>query len=384
MIPSRLRVERALFSPDDERQLVEILVERSANKLPVRVEGGGTRIASIDTRSDASLSTRQLTGVVSYEPGELTLIARAGAPLAEIRALTEAAGQSLAFEPMDSGPALGTTGVSTIGSVVASNMSGPRRIQTGACRDHLLGVKFIDGAGRSLQSGGRVMKNVTGLDLTKLLCGSHGVLGVLTEVAFKTLPLSEQEATIVFAGLDVHGAVGLFSKALGTPFEISGAAYFAGVALLRVEGLAAQVAHRCRRLQELFSAQQPDILDGAGSRALWRRFRDVEHFGDTSEPLWRIIVKPTDAPRVTDALEARGGATSLDWGGGLIWYAGSVAGKIIRAIASPGHATLVRRGSLASDEFVFTPEKPVIASIASDLRRTFDPAGILNPGLMGD
>lgn len=324
-----------------------------------------------------------MAGVVAYEPGELTMIARAGTPLADIEAITAAEGQMLTFEPVDPRPIHGSEGEPTIGGTVATNSSGPRRVLGGACRDHLLGVRFADGRGRIVKNGGRVMKNVTGLDLGKLLCGSYGTLGVLTEVAIKTLPAPERQVTLAFSRLTALEAVRMFSAVLATPYEVSGAAYHAGVAWIRIEGLASQVRYRCRRLTELLRDREHQTIEDAESRALWRRIRDVEHFSRSGTPLWRILVKATNAPKVTGILETLGGDFSLDWGGGLIWYAGDADGARVRAAASPGGAILVRRGVGQTDR-VFPREFEAVASITSALRRTFDPARILNPGLMGD
>jgi glycolate oxidase FAD binding subunit len=266
--------------------------------------------------------------------------------------------------------------------MVATNASGPRRVIAGACRDHLLGVRFVDGRGRILKSGGRVMKNVTGLDLGKLLCGSYGTLGVLTEVALKTLPVAPCQETIVFHDVNATEAVELFAQALATPFEVSGAAFHARTAWLRLEGLERQVSYRRDRIQALFSERQTEVLIEDKSRSLWRRLRDVEHFADRNSPLWRILVKPSDAPMTVAALESLGGRVSIDWGGGLIWYTGDAAADRVRAAFPAGHATLVRRGCLVASD-MFQPASGPVASLSYALRRTFDPAGIFNPGLMG-
>lgn len=362
--------------PADETELSAILAARSADRQPLRIMGGGTRVETAHIEA-APLSLAALSGVVTYEPGEMTLIARAGTPLHEIEAMLETEGQSLAFEPPDLRGMRGGGGVPTIGGMVAANASGPRRIRVGACRDHLLGVRFVDGQGRILRNGGRVMKNVTGLDLSRLLCGSCGTLGVLTELAIKTLPHAQSRATLAFHGTDELRALGIFSKALATPYEVSGAAFLDGTAWLRIEGLSPQIEYRQKRLLEMFGAHDIQILDGDTTRDLWRGFRDVTHFaGDL--PLWRILVKPTDAPAVVARLHDLGGRVSLDWGGGLIWYCGPGEASSLRQIAP--HATLVRRGGASGT--AFPPEAPAITRLSQELRRRFDPAGILNPGLM--
>ncbi|MGV6873379.1 glycolate oxidase subunit GlcE [Pseudochelatococcus sp. B33] len=372
----------AFNAPRDEAELAAFVADSHVKARPLQIAGGETRIQAGAVDADSLLTTRELSGIVTYEPGELTLIARAGTPIETIEAALATEGQVLAFEPMDHRVLLGANGIPTIGGMVAANVSGPRRVQAGACRDHLLGVRFVDGKGRIIKNGGRVMKNVTGLDLGKLLCGSYGTLGVLTEVALKTLPGAESQQSLAFPGVSVAEAVAIFAAALGTPFEVSGAAFRAGTAWLRIEGLSPQVDYRRERLTALFRDREIDIVGDAESRVLWRGLRDLQHFAGAAGAVWRILVKPTDAPAVVAALERLGGEASLDWGGGLIWYAGDADAPAVRRAAGAGHAMLVRRGGLSAD-VVFPPEPKTVADLSAALRRTFDPAGILNPGLMG-
>lgn len=367
-------------APGSEAELAAFVADSFGLARSLRIVGGGTRVQA-EAGAAEQLSVTGLSGIVDYQPGELTLIARAGTPIAEIEALAAAQGQSLAFEPTDSRALLGSNGLPTVGGMVAANASGPRRILAGACRDHLLGVRFVDGRGRILKSGGRVMKNVTGLDLGKLLCGSFGTLGVLTEVALKTLPSAPCQETLAFPGIEPTKALDIFARALATPFEISGAAFHDGTAWLRLEGRERQLAYRRQRVSEMFREREIAVVTDADSRALWRRLRDVGHFAGSNLPLWRVVVKPSDAPAVVEALERLGGDTSIDWGGGLVWYCGAAAGVAVRAVLPGGHATLVRRGPRPVSE-MFQPASPGVAALSASLRGTFDPAGILNPGLM--
>ena len=215
------------MTPRNEAELAELIAARHAARAPLRITGGGTRVQMAHLAGD-DLNVSGISGVVTYAPGEMTLIARPGTPLAEIETMLAAEGQALAFEPPDMRGLLGGNGVPTIGGVVAANASGPRRLFAGACRDHLLGLRLVDGRGRVLKNGGRVMKNVTGLDLGKLICGAHGTLGVLTEVALKTLPLMPERMTLAIHGVTATDAVGLFSAALATPYEVTGAALHDG------------------------------------------------------------------------------------------------------------------------------------------------------------
>src|SRR6056297_949309 len=232
--------------PASEADLSDIVRDARG---PLRIRGGGTRNLGAPSAGEV-LETGGLSGISLYEPGALTLVAGAGTPLAEVEAALAAENQRLPFEPMDHRALLGTDGEPTIGGVVAANVSGPRRIQAGACRDSLIGVRFVDGAGTMLKNGGRVMKNVTGYDLVKLMAGSYGTLGVLMEVAFKVLPEVEAQASVVLSGLGPHQAVEAMAMALSSPFEVSGAAHLpgAGRTVLRLEGFTASVAYRADRL----------------------------------------------------------------------------------------------------------------------------------------
>jgi len=376
-----------MMQPQTEAELAEAV---AAARTPLALTGGGTRPAGRPVEG-SPLSTAALSGVELYEPGALTLVARAGTPLAEIEAVLAGEGQRLAFEPMDHRPLLGTTGTPSIGGVVAANVSGPRRIQAGACRDALIGVRFVDGRGAVIRNGGRVMKNVTGYDLVKLMAGSRGTLGILTEVAFKVLPRPEAAALLTLHGLDDATAIGALSAALGSPFEVSGAAHAprgprgGAETLIRIEGFAESVRYRSERLRALLAGvgEVSVETDPAEVARLWRWVRDVEGFAGMPGDVWRISVKPADGPRAGAALEADG--VLYDWGGGLLW-ARMAPGRDIRAVLSgiPGHATLVR----ASDETraaipAFPPEPEPLAALARGLRAQFDPRGILNPGLMG-
>ncbi len=364
------------MTPATESELAEAI--KSADG-PLRVIGGGTRPVGRAAPGEA-LSTTALTGVTLYEPGALTLVVQAGTPLADVEATLAAENQRLAFEPMDHRALLGTSGTPTIGGVVAANVSGPRRIAVGACRDFLLGVRFVDGAGRVIKNGGRVMKNVTGYDLVKLMAGSYGTLGVLSEVALKVLPQSETEATLMLPVGSVDAAVGAMSAALGSAYEVTGAAFDGHDVLLRIEGFEGSVAYRQDALSGHLSAHGAItvISDAAESAGRWRAIRDVETLQNATGDLWRISVRPSAAPKIADELPKRS-QMLLDWGGGLIWVA-VPSGTDVRAVVTGGHATLVRGDASVP---TFHPEPAPLAKISADLRATFDPKGLLNSGVMG-
>jgi len=367
----------AVLRPRDEADLAEAV--RAANG-PLRIEGGGTRPVG-GTVEGTALSVAALSGVVLYEPGALTLVVRAGTPLAEVEALLAAEGQRLPFEPMDHRALMGTDGTPTVGGMVATGASGPRRVQAGACRDFLLGARFVDGTGAVVKNGGRVMKNVTGYDLTRLMAGAHGTLGVLTEVAFKVLPVPEAVVTLALRGLDDAQAVAAMAAALGTPFEVTGAAHLPGQGtFLRVEGFADQAAYRADRLVAALASF------GTAERLAddpWPGIRDVTAFAGRPGDVWRLSPTPSEAPGIVARAGAEGAV--YDWGGGLVWLL-VAPGTDLRARLGPfaGHATLIRAAPAARARLgAFHPEAAAVAALSRGLRARFDPRGILNPGRMG-
>ncbi|MGB1033456.1 MAG: FAD-binding protein [Primorskyibacter sp.] len=376
--------------PETEAELANCITSATG---PLRVRGGGTRpIGHISAGASGGdvLDTTALSGVTLYEPGALTIVAQAGTPLSEIEAVLAAENQRLPFEPMDHRALLGTDGEPTIGGVVAGNVSGPRRVQAGACRDYLLGVRYVDGLGQVIKNGGRVMKNVTGYDMVKLMAGSWGTLGVLTEVSLKVLPCPDTAATIVVDGASDADAVAAMSAALGSPYEVTGAAHLprgaqgAPMTALRIEGFEKSVAYRAEELSSLLKRFGPvrQMRDVAEVDAFWRRVRDVTDFQDVAGDVWRISVKPSDGPDVVARAQADG--VVYDWGGGLVWVC-VPAGTDLRARigAFDGHATLIRASAETRAQIpTFQPEAPALAAISAGLRAKSDPRGVFNPGLM--
>ena len=373
------------MTPNSEAELADAI---ASAKTPLRIMGGGTRPVGNPVAGEV-LSTSGLSGIELYEPGALTIVAKAGTPVAEIEAALSKENQRLAFEPMDHRSLLGTNGTPTIGGIVAANVSGPRRVQSGACRDHMLGVRFVDGTGTILKNGGRVMKNVTGYDLVKLLTGSYGTLGVLTEVSLKVLPKTDTQATLMIHGLDFPQAVKAMSAALGSPYEVSAAAHMpdmghGAVTMLRIEGFEQSVAYRAEQLaNELATFGEITVETDAGKSAkIWTASRDVAGFENADGDVWRISVKPTDGATIAASLGAN--QLFMDWGGGLIW-AVMPKGTDLRARmnGTPGHATLIRADEATRATLgTFHPELAPVAKISAGLRNKFDPKGILNPGLM--
>ena len=359
--------------PRDEAELSEIVRKASG---PLLLRGGGTRARAVGVGE--VLDCSGLAGISLYEPGALTLVAGAGTPLAEVEAVLAAERQRLAFEVPDLRGLLGRTGASTLGGVAAANASGPRRVQVGACRDHLLGLRFVNGMGVAVKSGGRVMKNVTGLDLVKLLAGSQGVLGVISEVALKVQAVPEATATLVGRRGLAEGLAAL-RAALGSPYDVSGAAYADGAALVRVEGMAGSVAYRARALRERMGGDW-DVVDGAD---LWRGVRDVSAFAGVAGAVWRLSVKPSEALAVVAGLAGVEHRALFDWGGGLIWLLVGAEVDVRARVGGRGHATLVRAMAGMEAVPVFPPEAAGVAALTRGLRAKFDPRGILNAGMMG-
>ncbi len=292
------------LKPRDAKE-VEAAVQSvlATGKTAEIVGHGSKRAISRALQTDVTLELSALSGVTLYEPEELVLSARAGTPLAEIEALVAAHGQQLAFEPMDYGPILGAVaGRGTIGGMLAANLSGPRRVKAGAARDHFLGFHAVSGRGETFKSGGRVVKNVTGYDLSKLIAGSWGTLAVLTEATIKTLPRPETEETVLIRGLQTERAIEAMTAASGSACDISGAAHLpaevavripsAGIAAgsavtaLRIEGFAPSVAHRKGMIEALLSPfGEVAALGGTLSQSLWRAIRDVAPFAAARDGL---------------------------------------------------------------------------------------------------
>lgn len=374
------------MTPLTEKDLAEAIASATG---PLAIQGGGTRPIGKPVEGTA-LSTSALKGITLYEPGSLTLVVQAGTPVAEVESTLASEGQRLAFEPMDHRALLGTKGEPTMGGIAAANVSGPRRIQVGAARDFMLGVRFVDGAGNIVKNGGRVMKNVTGYDLVKLLAGSYGTLGVLTEVSFKVLPIAERQLTLSLYGQTAHEAVSSISKAMGSPFEVTAAAHVNGTTHMRIEGTEASTTYRSERLMALLGGEIALNDDQTKQADLWREIKNVEQLSGF-ENVWRISMTPSKAPAFLDMIR-RDHAIEvvMDWAGGLLWIGSntptaSLHEMLQREIYSygGGHVTLVKaaltdRANLS----VFQPEPRAIAALTNGLRGRFDPKGILNPGLM--
>jgi glycolate oxidase FAD binding subunit len=403
----------------DARDVEQVVRTALASEQPLEIVGHGSkRLIGQPMATNALLDLSALNVVTAYEPNELIITVEAGAPLADVLSLIDSKNQQFAFEPIDTSLLLGTPNIGTIGGMIGAGLAGPRRIKAGGARDHLLGAHAVSGFGDSFKAGGRVVKNVTGYDLCKLLAGSWGTLAVMTEVTLKVMPRAESERTLVLRGLDDIAANRAMTAALGSPFDVSGAAHVpnsafragqgaladlvAGlgspqqaVTLLRLEGITASAVHRAAALAKLLAPfGTADILQDAASAAIWNSVRDVQPFAASGAlgawPVWRIVCPPASGGALGQALARdTGGDVIYDWGGGLIWAAlppkpdAQAALLRARVDAVGGHATLIRASELVRRNVdVFHPQQAGLADLSERVRQSFDPKNILNRGRM--
>ncbi|MCX7363554.1 MAG: FAD-binding protein [Alphaproteobacteria bacterium] len=370
------------IKPRDAEELRQAVEWALNDGVTVDVRGSGSKTAlGKPMQASQVLDISGLSGIVDYAPEELVVTLRAGTPMREVEALLAQRNQMLAFEPPDLGPLLGRApGEGTLVGAVMGNLAGPRRLSAGAARDHLLGFSGVNGRGEAFKSGGKVMKNVTGYDLSKLLAGSWGTLAVLDEVSVKVLPAPDQTRTLLLLGLDDEAAVAAMCAALGSPHEVSGAAHLPGRTALRIEGVAPSVEARMKGLRELLSGTQEE-LGTLESRAFWRDVRDVKPLAAAAdEVVWKISCPPTEGPAIVARVRAQRPAAKAyyDWSGGLIWLALPTSADadhlVVRGAvgATGGHATLIRAPEAVRAAVpVFHPQSPV------------DPKGLFNPGRLG-
>lgn len=401
-----------VLKPEKVDQVRDAVAWAAAEETPLELVGGGSK-RDIGRPGNAAhtLDLSGFSGISLYEAEELVLSAGAGTPIAEIHAALAERKQELAFEPPDYGRLLGRPeGAGTLGGVLAANLAGPRRIKAGAARDHFLGFEAVSGRGEAFKSGGRVVKNVTGYDLCKVMAGSWGTLGAMTQVTVKVLPAAAKTRTVLVFGCDGAAATAAMTRALQSPYEVSGAAWLpqdlatrsavgyvkqagASVAAIRVEGPGPSVEYRCAELRRhLGEYGDTEELHGHNSGAFWREVRDVWSFAAPGDDraVWKLSVAPQAGARIADALAAAlKGEFFLDWGGGLIWLAvaqddGAGHTAIRAAVADiGGHATLIRApAELRATVPVFQPQDPALARLSRGLKEGFDPRGVLNPGRM--
>jgi glycolate oxidase FAD binding subunit len=391
----------------DAADVAEAVGWANAQGKAIAVEGGGSKAGvGCPFAADLTLSLAGLSGVIDYEPSELVLTAQAGAPLAEIEALLATRGQQLAFEPIDHGPLFGApAGRATLGGIIAANVSGPRRIKVGAARDHFLGFAGVSGRGEAFKAGGKVVKNVTGYDLAKLMAGSWGTLAVLTEVTVKVMPRAPRATTLLVAGAADETAVKVMSAALGAQAEVTGVAHLpaalalrapvaaltragAAITAIRVEGVGPGMTASAWAIGGALSGlDMPPPLDDEDTARLWRWIGEAAAFAAGDDQVWRLSLAPTLGPAAVAAIRAQIAAEAFyDWGGGLVWLSCADTGPVGQVVrdavaALGGHATLVRASPATRAAIgAFQPEPAALAALSRRVKASFDPQGVLNPG----
>jgi len=402
-------------APCEITELSEAIGDALAADEPLElIAGGSKRGLGRPLQLPRTLDLSRLSGIRDYQPSELVLTAGAATPLEEIERVLADAGQMLAFEPPDWGVLLGlpTSAVrrGTLGGALACNLSGPGRIKAGAARDHFLGFRGVSGRGEVFKAGGKVVKNVTGYDLCKLMAGSYGTLAALEEVTIKVLPAPEASSTVLLFGLDTAAAVRCLNRALSSPHEVSGAAHIpvgltktfpslsgaAAVTALRLEGPTPSVEFRRQKLLTEFASEgDTAAVAGEASARLWRALRDVAPFVDLDDrAIWRISAPPSQGAELVEVITRSLDASwYLDWGGALLWVAvtgteDGGAAAIRSALRDQngrgsGHATLIKGSpALRRSVPVFEPQPAVLAALATRVKEGFDPRRILNPGRM--
>lgn len=394
--------ERADIIPADEAEMAAVVAEARAAQRPLLVQGFGSKAAMLrPVQAAATLSTRALSGITLYSPTELVISAQAGTPLHVVEAELQAQGQQLTAEPPDLSGLLGSTAAQSWGGMVAANLSGPRRVAWGATRDHVIGMRIINGRGEIIRAGGRVLKNVTGLDLCKLITGSHGTLGIMTEITMKVLPAPETVGALIIRGLDARHGVAALAAALGSPFGVSGAAWLPAwavdtipgigsqsVTVIRVEDFPNSVSYRLDRLATTlarFGRAEP--LDERTSRRVWTAIRDVSPIRpEPGEAVWHLSTRPSRGPVLLELIGNAGVRGFLDWGGGRIWAVGpgteAAHSAIMHAVWELGGTFTVMRApeTLRAAMPVVPPESPPLVGLTQRVKAAMDPAGIFNPG----
>ena len=398
------------IKPRSAQELTDAIAWALDRSEALEIGGGFTKRAlGKPSRAAQRLDLADLRGISLYEPEELVLTAAAGTPLAEIESVLAQRNQMLAFEPPDLAGIFGAGSGQTLGGVIACNFAGPRRLSHGAARDHFLGFKGTSGRGERFKSGGRVVKNVTGYDLSKLLAGSHGTLAALDEITVKVLPAPEKTRTILLLGLDDAQAVQALCRAMGQPVDVSGAAHLparaaqhsavdyvrnpgTAVTALRLEGPGPSVEARCLHLRLFFAGQCAiEELHSVNSVVLWKEIRDLRLLGGPDHvDIWKVSVAPAEGAAVAARIRSAiaGAENFYDWSGGLIFVAlppaQDASATIVRAALGEGHATLLRAPDAVRQAVpVFHPQPAPLAALSARVKDAFDPTGILNAGRMG-
>ena len=382
------------MTPTFKPQTIPELADYVALGGKLEVMGSGTkRGLGRPLQPETAIDMSGFKGISLYEPEELVLEAGAGTPLSDIEKALAKNNQQLAFEPPDYSKLLGGKHNGTLGGLMACGLSGPRRIKAGAARDHILGIAGVSGRGEIFKAGGRVVKNVTGFDVAKLMVGSYGTLAALTSIAVKVLPAAATQETLVFNGLSDAKAIQAMSLAMQSACEVSGAAHLPGTpsqTLFRLEGIQPSVIYRRQKLAshlKIFGAS--DYLGEQDSLTEWKAIRDVERLSaDDARFVWKLSLTPSKAAetvaRISKQLDIQ---YFYDWAGGLVWLgvprSNQAYAYIIRNCVEDGHATLFRAEDDVRERIeVFQPQLPALAGLTKRVKASFDPNGVLNHGRM--
>ena len=378
-----------ILCPADAEELCEVVVHatRAGRALEPRA-GGSKRDIGAPGRDTTIVDLSAFSGVIDYEPNELVLTVRPATPLAEVEALLHSRGQMLAFEPWDHGPLFGcAAGAATIGGIVASGVAGSRRVSAGGVRDHLLGFAAVSGRGEAFKAGGKVVKNVTGYDVAKVMAGSWGQLAIITELTLKVVPRPRAAATVALRGLSAVAAINAMARAMGSRCAVAAAAHvpangsMPAMTLIRLEGFPESVELRAKELHEVLAGfAEATAMCGEKAEEFWTSIREVRPLS-AAETLWRAHVAPSRAAALAEALDKSGAQWCFDWAGAQIWV-GAPTDADVRAVAEAfdGHAMLVR-APMARREITPArhPETPAVAALTARLKQAFDPAGVLDP-----
>lgn len=400
------------FIPAGTTDVVDAIRWAAAEQRPLELQGHRSKAGlGRPAQTEYALDLSRLSGVLDHEPAELVITLRPGSLVSDVEKLLAASNQQFAFEPPDLGPLWGhAAGRGTIGGAIGCNIAGPRRFKAGAVRDHLLGFTAVSGRGELFKAGAKVVKNVTGYDLPKLVCGAYGTLAALTEVTLKVLPAPEKTRTVLVLGLDDGIAAQAMAVAASSPHEVSGLAHLPAdiaavsgvgyvaqtgrsVTAIRVEGTDVSVKARCEALHALLQPFGPrEELHSMNSVWLWREIRDVACFVLPQEAvLWRLSLAPLDGARVVAEIrKAQPEAKAYyDWAGGLVWLSlpasANAEAPLVRRLVSQhgGHATLIRAEmGVRAVQAVFQPQADALAALSRRVKESFDPMNILNPGRM--
>ena len=397
-----------IYSPSSENEVVDFIKDSYSLQTPIEISGNNSKPIGRLIQCSKSLQFKNFNGIVEYLPEELYIKVKSGTSLALIEAELDKKNQELAFEPSDMGFLYsGKSNKGSVGGAVACNLSGSRRFRAGALRDHILGFCGVNGKGEIIKSGGTVVKNVTGYDVSKLITGSYGTLVALTEIVLKVQPKNEESQTLLINNINLKMALNVFSKAMHTSVEISGACFYpakiskffklndldtnTSITAIRLEGPKISVSERVNTLKKLFSDYKTTIsvLENYQSRIFWQNTTDLQFFNNSKNVVAKIILPPLNADQLMNKFENEELKYVVDWAGNLIWVElpenDSVLLKHLRTeiLKLSGHMTIIKAPNHVRirEDFLTTVDEN-IKVLSLKIKESFDPKKILNPGKM--